>query len=61
MHDIKLANILSQALLHFVMVLAEWFTDNKVPGPPMRAKQIHVSAISEHTYGNSPTVSSSSF
>ena len=39
MYDINLANRLSQALLHFVIALAEQFTDHKMSGLSMRAKK----------------------
>ena len=40
---------------------ASLFTDQRVSGLPMLAKYKHFKTVCEHTLGNSPTVSSSSF
>ena len=57
----KRAKRLSQALVHRVTARANLFTDQRMQGPPIRAKYKHSKTICEHTLDNSPTVSSSSF
>ena len=52
---------LSQALVHFVTARTSLFTDQRMSGPPIRAKYGHFKTTWEHTLDNSPTVSNSSF
>ena len=60
MHDIKRAERLSQAVVHFVTARVSLFTDRGMPRQPIRAKCKHCKTICEHTFDNSPTDSSSS-
>ena len=46
---------LSQALVHFLIDLANLFPDHRMSGFPIRAKYKHFRTIWEHTCDNSPT------
>ena len=54
-YEINRFRRLSQALVHFVMDRASLFTDHKISGLPIRAKNKHFGTIWEHTCDKSPT------
>ena len=55
MCEIKRAKRFSHALVHFVTARASVFTDHRMSGPPIRAKNLDSRTISEHTLDTSPT------
>ena len=61
MKEINVAKRLPQALFHLVIALAKHFADHTLSGLPMRVTHKHLRTIREHTFGNSPTASNSSF
>ena len=59
--DIKRAKRLSQARVHLVTARTSLCTDQRMSGPPIRAKYTHLKTIWEHTSDTSATVSNSSW
>ena len=54
MYEIKRFKRWSQALVHYVIDRASFFTDHRISGVPIRAKCKHFRTIWEQTFDNSP-------